>query len=192
MAKKLNQVKHDYINHIGEYMYNNHSSFMTLEETKNHWREKRAYDPAIEQELIKQSLLFVSLLENDLDLKFRQRLLNYIANYLSVYTSKSTEFNGDKNRAYSKLSWLFLSWLNSWDAAKKLRKAAKNQKRRPKAKKTVAKKSTKPAVHLFQEDTKIVQKITIDGATHTFEYESFYEYRKMRNQNIAAINKRQH
>ena len=192
MAKKLNQVKHDYINHIAEYMYGNHSSFMTLEETKNHWREKRSYDPAIEQELINQSLLFMSLLEKDLDLKFRQRVLNYIANYLSVYTSKSPEFNGDKNRAYSRLNWLFLSWLNAWDAARKVRKAAKNQKQHPKTQKTSAKKSAKPMTHLFREDTKIVQKVTVDGLTHTFEYESFCEYRKLRNQNIATIKAERH
>ena len=83
----------------------------------------------IEAELITKSLLFMSLLDGDLDLVFRKKIANYIAGYLAVYTSKSKEYANCKNQQEKEakarliLNGVFTKWIDGVEATKKNRRA---------------------------------------------------------------------
>lgn len=197
MAKEFFQTKCDYDDFISTYMYNNHMSFKTLEEVKKSWRKDRAYDAKIEVELITKSLLFMSLLDDELDLNFRKQMLNHIASYLSVYTSKAPEYASyeDQNKkeaaARSALNKTFSTWLNGVEAAKKNRKVAKQ---RVKRKHTTAPKvtdttSTKCEI---QRDGTVLQLVTVGTKTHTFTYPNVAAYKQQRDLDCARVMREHH
>lgn len=172
MARMLLQTKRYYMNYVSKYMHENHISFKTLEETKQTWRTERAYDVTIEEELINVSKLFMSLLDKQLNLQFRQRMINFIANYLAVYVSKSKEFAEFKDskarfdRAYVKINNNLLIWLNS-NLKKQDDTNIKPVTIAPKYKKRV-----------LQQDNQVVQEITFEKEKLSFVYDSMAEYRK--------------
>lgn len=188
MAKRLLQVKRDYITHIAEFMYAHHISFKTLEQTKQTWRTERAYDASIEQELIDKSKLFLSLLDKELDLNFRRRLVNFMANYLAVYVSKSKEYaniqdaKARQNHAYIKLNNEFLIWLNGLQANKALRKTNKKP-RKP----VQTQQEPKYEKHLSKQGDKVIQEITFRNETIKFTYENMKEFRRNYRADIARI-----
>lgn len=191
MAKKLMQTKRDYEDYIAEYMHAHHISFKTLEQTKQTWRTERAYDPQIEFELIKVSKLYISLLDKSLNLNFRRRLANFMANYLAVYVSKSKEFAdihdaaARQNHAYVKLNNEFLIWLDSVQAKKALRKSAQQSKKPVQQ----AKKKDTPKYqkHLSKQGEKVVQEITFGNETIKFTYENMTEFRRNYRADIARV-----
>lgn len=189
MAQKLLQTRRDYINYISKYMYDNHISYKTLEETKATWRQEREYDVNIEQELITKSLLFMSLLNKDLDLNFRTKVANFIARYLSVYTSKSPEYaecdtqEAKQAKAYNALQEVFAKWLNGVEIAKKARKKAQKAKKKPKPKLQI-KSHTRCSVN---KDGSYVQTIVVDGKTHTLTYPDINAYKHKRDEDCARI-----
>ena len=191
MAKKLMQTKRDYEDHIAKYMHENHISFKTPEQTKQTWRTERAYDELIEKELIETSKIFVLLLDKQLDLIFRRRLVNFMANYLAVYVSKSKEFADIKdatarqNRAYVKLNNEFLIWLDSVQANKALCKSSKQHKKP--VQKTDKKDEPKYQKHLSKQGEKVVQEITFKNETVKITYENMKEFRKNYRADIARI-----
>lgn len=178
MAKKLKQTKYDYINFIAEYMHKHHISFKTLEQTKQTWRIERAYTQQIEQELIDASKLFMSLLDQDLNLQFRARMVNFIARYLAAYVSKSKEFadapNADArmDRAYTKLNNQLLIWLDSGMKAKKSTHKA-TAPRKP----MVAAPKPKYTKRVLKQDDKIVQEITFGNEKVSIFYDDLKAYR---------------
>ena len=178
MAKRLKQTKYDYINFIAEYMHKHHISFKTLDQTKQTWRIDRAYTEQIEQELINTSKLFMSLLDQDLNLQFRARMVNFIARYLAVYVSKSKEFADEANadermeRAYTKLNDQMLIWLDSNMKAKKsTHKATASQKP------VVAAPKPEYTKRVLKQDDKIVQEITFGNEKVSIFYDDLKSYR---------------
>ena len=181
MAKMLLQTKRDYMDYIAKYMYENHISYKTLEQTKKTWRTERAYDTMIEEELISVSKLFISLLRHNLDLNFRRRLVNFMANYLAVYTSKSKEYanitdaRARHEHAYVKLNNNFLVWLNSTEQIKAAHKPRNTQTpQKPRTEKA----APKHQKHILKQDGKIIQEITFGDEKVSFTYEDLAEYRK--------------
>ncbi len=197
MTQKLLQTKREYDDFISTYMYNNHMSFKTLEEVKKSWRKDRAYDAKIEAELITKSLLFMSLLDDELDLNFRKQMLNHIASYLSVYTSKAPEYASyeDQNKkeaaARSALNKTFSTWLNGVEAAKKNRKVAKQ---RVKRKHTTAPKITDTTRTKceIQKDGTVLQLVTVGKKTHTFTYPNVAAYKQQRDLDCARVMREHH
>ncbi len=130
MAQRLVQAKHDYMNHISQYMHDNHISYKTLEETKATWQE-RAYDATIEDALINQSLLFFNALDKELNIDFRKKLAHFMANYLSAYIAKAPRYEHCKNtktkqaKAMLTLKNLFTEKLKRDEETRKARKASK-------------------------------------------------------------------
>ena len=191
MAKKLMQTKRDYENYISEYMYEHHISFKTLEQTKQTWRTERAYTEQIEAELIKKSKLFMSLLPKEPDLKFRQRLANFIADYLSVYVSKSKEYADEKdatarkNKAYTKLNNHFLIWLNTVQENKKTRES--NNGTTKTAQKTHKKSGPKYKKYLMKQGGKVIQEITFGNEKVTFTYDDMQTFRRNYRTDIARV-----
>lgn len=187
MSKMLLQTKHDYENYIAKYMHENHISFRTLEQTKQTWRVERAYDATIEEELVSISKLFVSLLKNDLNLDFRRRLANHMANYLAVYTSKSKEFANiadvrlRQEHAYVKLNNDFLIWLSSIQKIKNASKS-KTTKKKPQA----GKPAPKYQKHILKQGGKVIQEIVFGNEKVSFTYENLMEYRKKRHADFAC------
>ncbi|MBO4700504.1 MAG: hypothetical protein J5620_02005 [Alphaproteobacteria bacterium] len=191
MVKKLMQTKRDYENYISEYMYENHISFKTLEQTKQTWRTERAYTEQIEAELIKKSKLFMSLLPKELDLKFRQRSANFIADYLSVYVSKSKEFADEKDatkrkaKAYAKINNQMLIWLNAVQQNKKARKSKPEPKET--AQKTHKKSGPKYKKYLMKQQGKVIQEITFGNEKVTFTYDDMQTFRRNYRTDIARV-----
>ena len=189
MAQKLLQTKRDYIDRISKYMYDNHISYKTLEETKQTWRQEREYDAEIEQELVTKSLLFMSLLNRDLDLSFRTRVAKFIARYLSVYTSKSKEYadcgtNEEKlTKAYTALDEVFAKWLDGVEAAKATRKMAKKAQKESKPKPQIRSR-TKCSI---KKDGTYVQTINVGGKTHTLTYPNMATYKLNHDLDCARI-----
>lgn len=189
MAQKLLQTKRDYIDRISKYMYENHISYKTLEETKETWRQEREYDVNIEQELITKSLLFMSLLDKDLDLGFRTKVANFIARYLSVYTSKSPECaecatqKEKQTKAYNLLHEVFAKWLDGVEAAKEARKIAKKAQKKPKPKPQIQSR-TRCSIN---KDGSYVQTIKVGGKTHTLTYPNMAAYKRDRDLDCARI-----
>lgn len=190
MTRKLLQTKRDYADYIATYMYNNHISYKTLEETKQTWRQEREYDANIEAELITKSLLFMSLLDGELDLVFRKKVANFIAGYLSVYTSKSNEYASCKSqrekeaKARLALNDVFTKWMDGVEAAKKSRKVTKSKRKRVTVTKPKDTTSTKCEV---QKDGRVVQKIIIGSKEHRIMYQNVAEYRQKRDADFARV-----
>ena len=190
MAKMLLQTKRDYENYIAEYMHAHHISFKTLEQTRQTWRTERAYDVKIEEELISVSKLFFSLLRYDLNLNFRCRLANFMANYLAVYTSKSKEYANItdartcQEHAYVKLNNDFLMWLNS---VQKKKAAHKSRNTRKAQKVRTEKPIKKYQKRLLKQDNKIIQEITFGNEKVSFIYKDVAEYRKKYRADLANI-----
>lgn len=188
MAKRLLQVKRDYVEHIAEFMYAHHISFKTLEQTKQTWRTERAYNPSIEEELINTSKLFLSLLDKELDLNFRRRVVNFISNYLSVYVSKSKEYADIKdmatrqNHAYIKLNNEFLIWLNSVQENKALHKSVQRR-----GKPVQKQEKPKYQKYLSKQGDKVIQEITIGNEKVTFTYNDMKTFRQNYRADIARI-----
>lgn len=188
MAKMLLQTKRDYMDYVSKYMHENHISFKTPEQTKQTWRAERAYDPTIEAELISISKLFFSLLRCDLNLDFRRRLANFMASYLSVYTSKSKEYDDitdartRQERAYAKLNNKFLLWLDSIQKIKADHKAGINQKAQ---KIHTGNPEQKYKKRVLRHGGKVVQEITIGSEKISFTYEDLTEYRKKYRADLA-------
>lgn len=189
MARKFLQTKRDYMNYISKYMYDNHISFKTLEETKQTWRQEREYDAKIEQELIIKSLLFMSLLDSDLDLRFRTKVAKFIARYLSVYTSKSNECaecgtqEEKQTKAYNLLHDVFAKWLDGVEAAKATRKMAKKAQKQSKPK-PQAQTRTRCSV---KKDGSYVQTIKVGGKTHILTYPNMATYKLNHDLDCARI-----
>jgi len=188
MAKKLLQTKRDYMNYVSKYMHENHISFKTLEETKQTWRTERAYDATIEEELISISKLFFSLLRCDLNMDFRRRLANFMANYLAVYTSKSkayadiTDARSRQEHAYVKLNNEFLLWLDSMQKIKVDYKAGINQKAQ---RIHTSKPEQKYKKRVLKQDDKVIQEITFEKEKVSFMYDNMAEYRKKYRTDLA-------
>ena len=197
MTRKLLQTKHDYVDYIAMYMYNNHISYKTLEETRQSWRQERAYDIDIESELITKSLLFMSLLDGDLDLVFRKKIANYIAGYLAVYTSKSQKYANCKNQQEKEatarlvLNGVFTKWIDGVEATKKNRKAAKKKAKR---KRIVTPKpmDTTRTICEVQSDGSVVQKIGVGSRAHKITYQNITEYKQKRDADYARVMKEYH
>jgi hypothetical protein len=185
MPKRLNIEKTEYVNKMAEFMHANHTSFWTLDETREKWRKLRQYDKKIESELISQSILFMSLLNSELNHDFRAKMLNFIARHLSVYVARAPEFNGDEKKACTQLNSFFTAWLKMAEKRKSDSKANAKKRQAPVVK---AQKKQKPANkkcdrHLSTgSDGKIVQKITIktEGKVTTIEtvYDNLKEYQR--------------
>lgn len=192
MTHKLLQTKDDYVDYIATYMHDN-ISYKTLEQTPQSWRQERAYDIDIETELITKSLLFMSLLDGDLDLVFRKKIANYIAGYLAVYTSKSKEYANCKNqqekeaKARLALNGVFTKWIDGVEATKKKRKAAKKKpKRKPKPMYTTR------TICEIQSDGSVVQKIWVGSCAHTITYQNIKEYKQKHDADCARVMKKYH
>lgn len=165
MSKRISQEKQNYTDTIVAFVHQNYTSLLTRDETRDTWRRHRAYDPVIEQELIAQSLLFVSLLDNDLNKTFRQKMLNFIARYLCVYTARSKEMNNDENRAYAKLNSYFSKWLDNKET---IRIAKKIERKNKKFGQQSRQKSSEPVIReriSLGPNGKIIKQIIIDGRT---------------------------
>ena len=189
MAQKLLQTKRDYIDRISKYMYDNHISYKTLEETKKTWRQERDYDVKIEQELITKSLLFMSLLDSDLDLRFRTRVANFIARYLSVYTSKSPECaecgtqEEKQTKAYNLLHEVFAKWLDGVEAAKKTRKTAKKAQKKSNPKPQIQSR-TKCSIN---KDGSVMQVIRVGDETRRITYPTMAAYKLNRDLDYTRV-----
>ena len=197
MTQKLLQTKREYDDFISTYMYNNHMSFKTLEEVKKSWRKDRAYDAKIEAELITKSLLFMSLLDDELDLNFRKQMLNHIASYLSVYTSKAPEHASyeDQNKkeaaTRSALNKTFSTWLNGVEAAKKNRKVAKQRVKRKRVAAPKITDTTRTKCEI-QKDGTVLQLVTVGKKTHTFTYPNVAAYKQQRDLDCARVMREYH
>ncbi len=190
MEPQITQTQRDFENYISQHMYENHSSFKTFEQTKQTWRTQRAYTEQIEKEIIKKSLIFLSLIDKSCDMKFRRALANFMADYLSVYVSKSPKYADNTNmrartdRAYTDLNNRFLTWIESARATKKEQKPVKKPKPAPRAPET---QPLYTKVILRQGDT-IIQEITLrDKTVVRFTYPDFTTYRRNRNTDLMNV-----
>lgn len=178
MPKRLNVEKTAYVNKIAEFMHANHTSFWTVDETREKWRKFRRYDKKIENELMSQSILFMSLLDSELDHDFRAKMLRFIARYLSVYVARAPELKGDEAKACEQLNTFFDAWLKISEKRKSDSKAkAKKQATTTTKPQKTRKQANKPCdKHLSKKsDGKIVQKITITAGTQTTIIETVYD-----------------
>ncbi len=189
MAKRLNIEKTAYVSKIAEFMHQNHTTMWTLEETREKWRTERPYSKTIEQELIQKSLLFMSLLDSDLNHDFRAKILRFMARYLSVYVARSAELNGDTEKACAQLDAFFDAWLK---LSEKRKSDSKNRSKQKFAKKSDAVSAKKPepayTKHVFKKGGKLYQEIVLrTGEKFIFAYESTREYRLQRMADIASV-----
>ncbi len=191
MPKRLNVEKTAYVNKIAEFMHANHTSFWTVDETREKWRKFRRYDKKIENELMSQSILFMSLLDSELDHDFRAKMLRFIARYLSVYVARAPELKGDEKKACEQLNTFFDAWLKVSEKRKSEVKTKKKTKTKFVPKKTQNEPKQCDKRLSIESSGKIVQKITIkkDGQITTIEttYNNLKEYQRRHQADFRRI-----
>ena len=194
MNTQLNQAKQEYEEYISRYMYEHHTSFKTFEQTKQTWRTERAYTEQIEAEIVKKSLLFLSLLDKSFDINSRRDLANFMADYLSVYVLKSPKYASDidmtmrKNRAYTELNNRFLIQLDF--IRKRMSKSESSKPTKGASNPMLAQNTVKLTYNriILKQDDMIIQKITLNDKTVAqFTYPDLATYRRKRNKDFESI-----
>lgn len=188
MAKRLDVEKRAYVERIVNFMHKNHTTMWSLDETREKWRRQRAYDKKISEDLIHESILFMNLLDSELNTDFRKKMLNFISNYLCVYMAKAPGLDDDENKAYNQLNAFFNAWLKNKVQRKSNGKSDTHQKPTRPAKKQSN--TTKPYRTLVStgEGGKIKQEIVLEnGQKYTYEYPDMDAYRKQREQVLQQI-----
>ena len=131
MAKRLNVEKTAYVERIVNFMHKNHNSmWWSLDETREKWRREYPFSKKVLDEIIHESVLFMNLLDAELNYDFRKKMLNFISNYLCVYAARDPEMENDENRAYKQLNAFFDAWLKTSEERKSESKKQRTQPRK--------------------------------------------------------------
>lgn len=186
MAKRLNAEKTAYVERIVNFMHKNHNSmWWSLDETRKKWRRGYQFSKNVLDEIIHESVLFMNLLDAELNYDFRKKMLNFISNYLCVYAARDPEIGNDENRAYAQLFGFFDAWLKTSEERKSESKKQHTQSHKDGKTSAPGAKYTK---RVYERDGKIIQKITKNsGETVEIAYDDMRAYRMQRMADLAAV-----
>jgi len=186
MAKRLNIEKSAYVERIVNFMHKNHNSmWWSLDETGQKWRREYPFSKNVLDEIIHESVLFMNLLDAELDYDFRKKMLNFISNYLCVYAARDPEMENDENRAYAQLFGFFDAWLKTSEQRKSESKKQHTQSHKDCKTSAPVPDYTK---RVYKQGGKVIQEITKNsGETIKFIYDDMRAYRMQRMADLVAV-----
>lgn len=188
MAKRLNIEKSAYVERIVNFMHKNHNSmWWSLDETREKWRREYPFSQKVLDEIIHESILFMNLLDSELDNVFRKKMLNFISNYLCIYAARDPEMGNDENRTYDRLNAFFDAWLKTSSKRKSDSKGKTNQSPLSCDSKKIAPVADYTK-RVYKRDGKVIQEITKNsGESIKFTYDDMRAYRMQRMADLATV-----
>ncbi len=188
MAKRLNVEKTAYVERIVNFMHKNHNSmWWSLDETGQKWRREYPFSKKVLDEIIHESVLFMNLLDSELDNIFRKKMLNFISNYLCVYAARDPEMENDENRAHEQLKAFFGAWFKTSEQRKSDSKS-KKQRTPSQSDGKISAPVPDYTKRVYKQGGKVIQEITKNsGETIKFTYDDMRAYRMQRMADLVAV-----